>query len=77
MPFFNYGAKNGIWSVIHFVKALCKVYVKFAVPIVAFIDASGALTTPEKTAIKEWLAAAQSICVLLQANIEVTYESAP
>lgn len=78
MPgFFNYGTKNGMWSIINAVKTICRIYTKFLIPITAFVEAHPNLTTEQKTTIMNWLNAASSVCVLLSTNVEVTYEAAP
>lgn len=77
MPFFNYGAKNGVWSIINAVKIICHIYTKFLIPITAFVNAHPSLTTTEKETIMNWLNAASSVCVLLSTNVEVTYETSP
>lgn len=77
MPFFNYGAKNGVASIIRAVKTICRIYTKFLIPITAFINASNALTPIQKEAILDWLNKAATVCVLLEGNVEVVYEPAP
>lgn len=77
MPFFNYGAKNGMWSIINAVKIICRIYTKFLIPITAFINAHPSLTTEQKSQVLDWLNAASAVCVLLQTEVEVTYEPAP
>lgn len=77
MPFFNYGAKNGVWSIINAVKVICRIYTKFLIPVTAFINAHPGLTPVQRADILDWLNKAAAVCVLLETNVEVTYEAAP
>lgn len=72
MPVQNYGARNGMSTLLFLVHKLCTLFGKYTLPIIAFIDASD-LTEGEKTTVKNWLTAATAVCVLLE-TLKVTYE---
>lgn len=71
---FNYGAKNGLWTVIHAVVVLCRIYTKFLVPIRNYINGHPTLTSPQKAQIIDWLDAAMDVCYLLQSQVQINYE---
>ena len=77
MPFYNYGAKNGVATVVAALKLLCRIYSKFYTPINTFIGDHPGLTDPQKTQIKDWLALASTICSLFESYVNVNYETEP
>lgn len=69
---FNYGARNGVSTVIKFVKALCKIYLTYQERIIAYINGS-TLSAGDKAAVIAWLNLASSSCAIL-VSIEYNYE---
>lgn len=73
MPFYLYGAKNGISSVIKFVRSLCRVYTAFSGAIIAYVNSSS-LSSENKTLVINWLNNASTVCGLLETSIQVVPE---
>lgn len=72
--FFNYGARNGIATVIKYVRLLCKIYAKLAPSIVSYIDGS-TMTEEQKVTVLAWLDGAMAVCVILETTTQVVYEN--
>jgi len=70
----NYGGRNGVATVVKYVRLLCKIYVAFSGAIVAFINASP-LSPTDKTKVLTWLNGAVEVCSILESSILVTYEN--
>lgn len=75
MPFYNYGARNGMASIVQGVRFLCRIYTKFNTPILLYIDGHPTLSTEQKTTIKAWLTAAAEVCYILETSVAYTYEN--
>lgn len=73
MSFWNYGGRNGISSVIKFTKLLCRIYLAFSNPIIAYINGSS-LDSGKKTTVLAWLNGAHEACMILE-EIQVVYEN--
>lgn len=72
MPVFNYGARNGMSTLLFLIHKLCALYGKYTGAIVAFIDASP-ISSGDKTTVKNWLTGATAVCTIVE-SIKVTYE---
>lgn len=69
---FNYGARNGVSTIIKLIKGICHIYMSFQEPILAYIAASS-LPSEDKATITSWLNLATSACSILT-QIRVSYE---
>lgn len=67
----NYGGRNGMSSIIFFVRQTCRIYTKFSAGIIAFINASS-LSSGDKATVIAWLNAASAACAILE-TLKVTY----
>lgn len=74
MPFFNYGSKNGMSTIVKLIKHICRVYLAYTAAIQTFINSSS-LTTEQKAQVIDWLEAGVTVCGLIVGAVEVTYES--
>lgn len=74
MPYFRYGAKNGMSSVVRFIRALCHVYTSFSGAIVEYITNNISDAT-QRTTVLNWLDAASAVCAIIESTVQITSES--
>lgn len=69
---FNYGGRIGVSTIISLTRHICRIYTTYSSRIIAWVDGS-TLSSGDKTTVKDWLAAAQSACAILE-SVMVVYE---
>ena len=74
MPHYNYGAKNGMSTLVKLIRLLCRIYLSFSGAITTYIT-DNVPDSGDRTVILNWLNQAQTVCNLIEATVGVTYES--
>lgn len=67
----NYGGRNGMSSIIFFVRQVCRIYTTFSAAIISYINASS-LSSDDKATVIAWLNAGSAACAILE-TLKVSY----
>lgn len=74
MPYFKYGAKNGMATIVSLIRTICHVYTSFSSAIIAYITANVA-DSEDRTTVLNWLNTASTVCNIIEATVQITSES--